>query len=167
VTLAADLLEQAGHLASRERGRPKQASLRRSISAAYYSVFHLVIDEAAKYLVRGERLRAAVARSFDHQAIRLAAEAVGMFARNPRGHWLKSYLHEPISPDLLLICDTLVALQEQRHKADYDIGSTFTRVQVATAVSLAIRAHVVWPRERGTQNARVFMLAAAKLIRVR
>jgi len=43
MSLAADLLEQAAHLASRERGRPRQVSLRRAISTAYYSLFHLVI----------------------------------------------------------------------------------------------------------------------------
>lgn len=36
-----DLLEQAVHLARREPGRPRQASLRRAISTAYYALFHL------------------------------------------------------------------------------------------------------------------------------
>ena len=41
-----DLLEQAKHLASRERTKPKQASLRRAVSTAYYALFHLLISEA-------------------------------------------------------------------------------------------------------------------------
>ncbi len=41
-----DLLEQAQHLAQREPKRPKQASLRRAISSAYYALFHLLISEA-------------------------------------------------------------------------------------------------------------------------
>ena len=36
-----DLLEQARHLANREPKRPKQASLRRAVSTAYYALFHL------------------------------------------------------------------------------------------------------------------------------
>ena len=51
MNLPADLLEQAEHLAGREATRPKQASLRRAISAAYYSVFHLLIREACARLV--------------------------------------------------------------------------------------------------------------------
>ena len=42
MSLATDLLEQADHLARRERKRPKQASLRRAVSAAYYGLFHLL-----------------------------------------------------------------------------------------------------------------------------
>jgi len=36
-----DLLEQAKHLAIREKKRPRQASLRRAVSTAYYALFHL------------------------------------------------------------------------------------------------------------------------------
>ena len=37
MSLHADLLAQAEHLAQLESGRPKQASLRRAISSAYYA----------------------------------------------------------------------------------------------------------------------------------
>ncbi len=50
MSLHDDLLEQAKHLANREPRRPKQASLRRAISAAYYALFHLLVDEATKLL---------------------------------------------------------------------------------------------------------------------
>ena len=53
--LANDYLEQARHLATRERTRPKQASLRRAVSVAYYALFHLLCDEASNVLVRGIR----------------------------------------------------------------------------------------------------------------
>ena len=43
---AADLLEQARHLAKRGKKRPRQASLRRAVSTAYYALFHLLISEA-------------------------------------------------------------------------------------------------------------------------
>src|SRR5712692_5365690 len=43
---ADDLLEQARHLANREKKRPRQASLRRAVSTAYYALFHLLISEA-------------------------------------------------------------------------------------------------------------------------
>lgn len=168
MTLAADLLEQASHLAARDTGRPKQASLRRAISAAYYSVFHLVVDEAAGYLVGGSRARAGVARSFDHQTMRSAAEALGAVGRKPNStHWFRPHVHPPISTDLILVCDTLLELQELRHRADYDTGLTFTRLEANSVIGLAARAHAVWPRERNTQNARAFMLAAAKLLRPR
>jgi hypothetical protein len=77
VTLAADLLDQAAHLATLEPGRPKQASLRRSISSAYYSMFHLIVDDASRFLIGSSRLLPAIARSFEHQAVRAAAVALG------------------------------------------------------------------------------------------
>jgi len=39
MAFAEDLLEQAEFLANRESVQPKQASLRRAVSTAYYAVF--------------------------------------------------------------------------------------------------------------------------------
>ena len=48
-----DLLAQARHLATRERRRPKQASLRRAVSAAYYALFHYLIDDVVRFFESG------------------------------------------------------------------------------------------------------------------
>jgi len=57
MSLARDLLEQAQHLSRREPRRPRQASLRRAISAAYYAMFHLMVQEATTLLVARAELR--------------------------------------------------------------------------------------------------------------
>ncbi len=60
-----DLLQQAYDLANKEPTDPKQASLRRAVSTAYYALFHLLIDEAvSKWAV--ERQRSILARTFEH-----------------------------------------------------------------------------------------------------
>ena len=41
MTFPDELLEQAHHLANRERKRPRQASLRRAVSSAYYARFSI------------------------------------------------------------------------------------------------------------------------------
>ena len=41
-----DLLAQADLLLHLEKRRPKQASLRRAVSAAYYALFHFLIEES-------------------------------------------------------------------------------------------------------------------------
>src|SRR5205807_624194 len=68
-----DLRRQAYHLAVREPRRPQQASLRRAVSAAYYALFHLLIDEATLRMFGGRRdrrrFRYAVARGFSHQSM--------------------------------------------------------------------------------------------------
>ncbi len=48
MALAQDLLEQAQHLAVYEGSNPSQAALRRSISTAYYALFHLLVEDAAQ-----------------------------------------------------------------------------------------------------------------------
>jgi len=60
-----DLLEQAQHLAQREPKRPRQASLRRAVSSAYYALFHLLISETTKNWKRPAE-RHTLARMFDH-----------------------------------------------------------------------------------------------------
>ena len=60
-----DLLEQARHLANREPKRPKQASLRRAVSAAYYTLFHLLCIETARNWKRPAE-RGTLARMLEH-----------------------------------------------------------------------------------------------------
>jgi hypothetical protein len=70
---ADQLLEQARHLANREKTRPRQASLRRAVSTAYYALFHLLISEATSNWKRADQ-RHALARAFDHGKMRSASD---------------------------------------------------------------------------------------------
>ena len=81
MSLHGDLLEQAGRLARQEPRKPKQASLRRAVSAAYYALFHLLINEATRLFLSGvqrEALRLRLARAFRHSAMKHVSQA---FAR--------------------------------------------------------------------------------------
>jgi len=42
MSIHADLLAQAKQLARKEPQRPRQASLRRAVSAAYYALFQMI-----------------------------------------------------------------------------------------------------------------------------
>jgi uncharacterized protein (UPF0332 family) len=46
VALHDDLLAQAEHLARVDKKKPKQANLRRAVSAAYYALFHPVASSS-------------------------------------------------------------------------------------------------------------------------
>jgi hypothetical protein len=67
-----DLLEQAEHLVARERKKPKQASLRRAVSAAYYALFHLLVNDGARLLspTQPPGLSRRVQRAFNHSDMR-------------------------------------------------------------------------------------------------
>ena len=46
-----DLIAIAYELVRRDAGRPKQASLRRAVSTAYYALFHLVSDDFRRQVI--------------------------------------------------------------------------------------------------------------------
>ena len=52
MSLHGDRLAQARHLVTKEPQRPKQASLRRAVSSAYYAQFHLLTDASSRFLSR-------------------------------------------------------------------------------------------------------------------
>src|SRR5271169_916243 len=111
MSFAQDLLEQADHLIDKDGANPKQASLRRAVSTAYYALFHLLIDEAVgNWSV--VRQRSLLARTFDHGKMKNVCEnCVKQFygAGSPAaGLQLKK------------VAQTFARLQDRRHIADYD-----------------------------------------------
>ncbi len=117
MSLATDLLDQANTLATLDRMRPKQASLRRAISAAYYSLFHLLIDEGARRISSTVELQPYIARSFQHAAIKDAANRV-MAHSLGAPPWPATLFASPVEAELISVCNTFVDLQSLRHKAD-------------------------------------------------
>jgi hypothetical protein len=69
---ADDLLELAKHLANLEPVNPRQACLRRTVSTAYYALFHLLISEATLNWGRPE-LRSELGRVFGHGKMKSAS----------------------------------------------------------------------------------------------
>lgn len=53
MSLHAESLKQARFLARKEREKPTQASLRRSVSASYYAIFHFLVDEVTRLVLAG------------------------------------------------------------------------------------------------------------------
>jgi hypothetical protein len=103
-----DLLNIADDLARREQaGRPRQASLRRAISTAYYALFHALADLCADELVGWRnpwKVFTPIYRSLDH------GRAKEAFKR----------MSNQYGSDIALIAQTFILLQERRHTADYD-----------------------------------------------
>lgn len=77
MSLHDDLLKQAEQLAIADPRKPRQASLRRAVSAAYYALFHKLVDQGTVFLVSRRRrsaLRACLARAFAHATMRQVAQ---------------------------------------------------------------------------------------------
>ena len=123
-----DLLEQAKHLANRERKKPRQASLRRAVSTAYYALFHLLISEATLNWRRVEQ-RHLLARLFEHGRMKAASDK----QRSECGRLINSNpLPQPSreldnARHLYRVAETFLQAQQHRHTADYDNSKQWTR----------------------------------------
>lgn len=149
-----DLLEQAEHLALRERTKPKQASLRRSVSTAYYALFHLIVEEACRNW-RDAAQRPALARAFDHGPMKSTCEQVrSQLTRlnTPGGS-------DGVERQLLTVVEAFLESQEARHKADYDSAERWTRADALARIEAVQEAFRCWRHVRAEKSAQDFLLS--------
>lgn len=155
-----DLLAQADLLAHADKKKPKQANLRRAVSAAYYAVFHLLVGESTTFLIAGkkrEALRHQLARSFDHSTMKKAADA--FVAPSPKGNAWRTVLGVAPSNALVDVASVFIMLQEARHEADYDLARVFSRVEVEALVAKADAAFKSWSAVAGQEEGDAFLVA--------
>jgi hypothetical protein len=158
-SLPEHLLEQAWHLAERERTRPRQASLRRAVSTAYYALFHFLIREAVKQI--GPNLREdsynRVYRWFDHGAMYRVARVFSqqiVRTQNP-----KDVLIDDNDHGVMFIAEKFAELQELRHLADYDPGAVFIRADAKAMIIRVRTAFDLWPTCKNSPEANAFLLS--------
>jgi hypothetical protein len=150
MSFADDLLEQAYHLAHREPTNPKQASLRRAVSTAYYALFHLLIDEAVGHWGI-ERQRGVLARTFDHGKMKnICDNTVKQFYSDGKP---QHGLH------LKEVAEAFVLLQVQRHRADYDTSFEWDPTDVVGLLNLATDAFADWRAIRDQEAAQDYLLS--------
>ena len=134
------LLEQAEQLfAPSAAGAPRQVDLRRSISAAYYAVFHFVLSMAADQFVGATKRQSSryvlVYRSVNHAALKKLCEKLTRPSVSD-----DILLHFPsggLGPNLPFAASAVVELQEKRHLADYDPSQRFNVSDAKRAVETA------------------------------
>lgn len=159
MALHSDLLVQARYLARKEPRRPKQASLRRAVSAGYYALFHFLIDKATRLVISGagadrQSLRGILSRAFNHGQMRKVSESFGGNRSNP---W-KDVFAGPVPSDLRTIASSFVDLQQARHEADYDLTRDLTRAEVLALITQAQQAVQLWPNVANQSHSRAFLL---------
>lgn len=162
MSLSTQLLDQASHLATREPRRPKQASLRRAVSAAYYALFHYLIERAALQMVSGQNaaaIRATLSRAFAHGAMKETSKSFskGMGKLPPVVQTALAGTVFP--PDLAVVAQTFVELQEARHAADYDLAQPVIRQDALNLVARVQSALASWPAIEATAAGRYYLLA--------
>jgi uncharacterized protein (UPF0332 family) len=149
MAFADDLPTQAYHLANKERKNPKQASLHRAVSTAYYALFHLLIDEAVGNwsIARQRRI---LARTFDHGKMKSVCE----------DHVKNFYSSGKPAAGLQLknVAHTFTILQQQRHTADYDNAFQWSRKNATSQIDLATDAFRDGGDIRTTEDAQDYLL---------
>jgi hypothetical protein len=166
--LSLDLLAQARDLARRQPRRPKQASLRRSISASYYALYHFLAEEATKLAVgtahNRTELRQFAGRALVHGKMKNVCQEVTK--PTPKSDLLEPFwpkLHVADSVDIKTVAGAFINLQELRHAADYDLTRAFSRQDAETAADQAKDAIDAWNRVRAA-NEQLALLFALSLM---
>jgi len=157
-TYSTELLEQAKLLARKEPRRPKQASLRRAVSAAYYAMFHFLISEASRRMIGAAHQhasrRAILGRAFSHSQMSQAAKS---FAGGTLPALLRGQI-QAVSPGLKVVAETFVDTQQERYAADYDLVRSFTRHDVLQLIARVESALHDWKQIRDDDDACYFLI---------
>lgn len=154
-----DLLEQARHLANREPKRPRQASLRRAVSTAYYALFHLLGMELAKNWKRVAE-RSTLARMLEHGTMANVCDTKSKkltkhFSQRPAppvNHELRVLRH------LNVIAETFVQMYQHRQIADYDNSRKWSRTDVLQKIDSVESAFRSWHEIRNEAEAQNFLV---------
>ena len=130
---SADLIAAAFDLVETgSRGRPRQANLRRAVSTAYYAMFHCLAACCADLLVGGagaERSEPAwrqVYRALEHGAARQRCNRRDMVQKFPA--------------EIRQFAERFVAMQQRRHRADYDPEARYDKDAVLQDIIAAAEA---------------------------
>ena len=149
-----DLLKDAFHLAARGGNNPKQSSLRRAVSTAYYALFHLLIaDFVLNWKTEDQRVR--LGRMFDHSKMKNA-----IF--KPEGSSAT-----PVEADLIKVISAFARLQNDRHTADYDVAEDWSRADVKKSLLIAVDAFKTWKtirKEKIAQDHLLTMFGARRVV---
>ena len=146
-----DLLTQALQLA---HSTPlTQAGLRRAVSTAYYSVFHLLIAETVSNWSNAQS-RATLARAFDHGTMKTASNRL----LNSKDFPFTG--EDPVVVDgLRLVARTFVQLQEDRHFADYNLTKDLELTDALSQVKSAEKVFTTWPTIRAAPITQEYLVS--------
>jgi hypothetical protein len=146
VAYADDLLKLAGNLVERGGNNPKQATLRRGVSTAYYAFFHLLVgDFVANWAHKDQRGR--LGRMFDHKRMK-ETPVIPKIKDNP----------DDVERKLATVMKEFGEIQGLRHTADYDIGFPWTRTDARSIVNRTQNAFGLWREVRSERIVRDHML---------
>jgi hypothetical protein len=157
-----DLLQLAKFLANREPKHPRQVSLRRAVSTAYYALFHALIFEASSVLAPSQPngLREQVGRAFAHSDMKTVCTAFSHGNVTNLSGPTRTLIASPIRPELRLVALTFIDLYAARQSADYDtLATPLSKTEVITKIEEVERSFARLNVIQGDPNSNVFFVA--------
>jgi hypothetical protein len=158
MSLPDDLLAIARALTELDPTRPRQASLKRAVSTAYYALFDLLVAEFARLFIRDDiGLAGLIGRTVNHKPLREVSKIFSNATISlPKSLQQKNGLFA-VPPDLQAVAQAVKEMQEERELADYDHSRTYTRKEVELRVEQVAAAFLAWGRVRQTDAARLYL----------
>lgn len=156
MSVPSDLLAHARQLAILDLRRPKQVNLRRAISAAYYSLFHLLVDAASSAFVAREEWNVRIGRMLKHGDMKKVS---ALFSKHQPPKLIQPGGSGYRTPDSLkIVTDAFVTLQEARHEADYDFARRpFTRQVALDLIDRTQEAMEAWEVVKKSDDAKLYL----------
>jgi len=152
--IAEELLALAGYLATSPSAAFEQAAFRRSVSTAYYALFHLLVGAAAQRWNGSAEARLGLERAFKHNSMK---EISGLVSKGSWKSWSTPQLIVPT--ELKKLAEAFVRLQEARHLADYDNTKVWTFTEVDLHLAQARTAFHNWQKIHTDPAAHEYLLA--------
>ena len=148
-----ELLDQSLELVHKNPAAPAQADLRRAVSAAYYSLFHLLISETTSNWNRANS-RNALARMFQHTAMAKASARISDSKLFP-------FTGEDafVVKKLKAVAQAFVQLHDKRGIADYDNSTFWTRTEALAEVATAVQAFATWGTIRNENISQEYLVS--------
>ena len=126
--VAQELLLQARYLTAYGGAEPSQVWLRRSVSTAYYALFHLLVEDAAlRWQGASAAAGAGLQRALSHSSMKNAS---ALFKRALWADWHGTA--QPVPLPLRNLAELFAELPEKRHAADYDNHRQWTATHRST-----------------------------------
>lgn len=159
-----DLLDQARWLAQVEPRRPKQANLRRTVSATYYALFHYLIEEAVRQQLGSHHAtrpyRHVISRAYSHVTMKAACRSFGggslkreiatsLSSPETNGYTIPTAIQD--------LAATFAELQEKRHLADYDLSKMWGRLEVLALIDQVETAITAFTQLPDSADRRFFL----------
>lgn len=149
------LAEELGGVGAGQ-GQPRNTNLRRSVSTAYYALFHSLALAASRAALPNASPTEiyGVVRHVGHGSIKDVAKYLA--GDNPPRHLDPVVLRLRANSDLSTVASTFVELQESREDADYNHVANFTRPGTLALVARSKRAIEVVDRFASTDDFQAF-----------